>query len=177
MSTISSHILILISCMIPAMIANATPVIVRKIPILQYPIRESWLGAHKTWRWLISGTIVGTIIGYILLSSIQSQIINSWILHFYANNISPLLMSFLLSFGALFGDSFKSYWKRRYHIPSGQPFIPRDQIDYIIGTFMLTCWWINWSYLDFIIMCVLGWILSYSTHYLWYLLWLINTKH
>lgn len=177
MSIIISHILIVLGCMIPAMIANATPVLVRHIPFWWQAIWLAWLGAHKTWRGLISGTVVGTVVWYYILTQLWTMMSHSGILHFYVHGVSLWLLAFLLSFGALVGDAFKSYRKRRNHIPSGEVFMPWDQIDYIMGAFVLSCWCINWSYIDFMLMCVLGWWLSYSVHYLWYLLGLINTKH
>ena len=47
-----------------------------------------------------------------------------------------LTIGFLLGFGALFGDSVKSFFKRRLSIKPGRPFIPLDQLDYSIGSLL-----------------------------------------
>ena len=44
-----------------------------------------------------------------------------------------LLIGGLLGFGALLGDAIESFFKRQYGVPSGDPWFPLDQIDYIFG--------------------------------------------
>ena len=47
-----------------------------------------------------------------------------------------LFLGFLLGFGALFGDSVKSFFKRRSNIKPGHRFIPFDQLDYSVGSLL-----------------------------------------
>lgn len=85
-------------------------------------------GKNKTWRGLISGVVVGTITGYILSQT-------------YFTDYSDLLFTFLaasMSFGALAGDAVESFFKRQRQIPSGKPWFPFDQTDYIIGGLLFT---------------------------------------
>lgn len=85
-------------------------------------------GKNKTWRGLISGVLFGTITGYILSQT-------------YFTDYSTLLFTLLaasMSFGALAGDAVESFFKRQRQIPSGKPWFPFDQTDYIIGGLLFT---------------------------------------
>jgi preprotein translocase subunit SecD len=53
--------------LIPMMIANAMPVIVRHIPYLSIPIYAPLLGANKTRRGLIAGIAGATIVWYMMI--------------------------------------------------------------------------------------------------------------
>ncbi len=124
---------------VPIYIANASGTLSASIPIIKkwkQPIDfgveingKRLLGDGKTFRGLILGTLTGTTIGYILFSNVNSDIsiVSS------LNDQELLLLSFLLSFGALIGDITKSLAKRRLNIKRGKPWVPFDQIDFIIG--------------------------------------------
>lgn len=88
---------------------------------------KSVLGANKTWRGLIFGTIIGMIV-YV----IQSWFTTGLEIHSYS-----LILGFLLSFGAVFGDVIESFFKRRLNIGPGKPFIPFDQIDHSVMALLL----------------------------------------
>jgi CDP-2,3-bis-(O-geranylgeranyl)-sn-glycerol synthase len=124
--------------MLPAYLANMMPIFVKKINFLNYPVdfnkklnKKPILGSHKTWRGFFFGTIAGIIIAYIqsLLSGIE--FFQSISILDYS---SWLIIGFLLGFGALLGDSVKSFFKRRLNIKPGKRFIPWDQLDYTIGS-------------------------------------------
>lgn len=86
------------------------------------------LGDHKTIRGLVTGVIAGMLTAVMLVHFSPDV--------YYGAN--PLLVGFLLSFGALLGDSVKSFFKRRVGIPSGKTWFPFDQIDYIVGGILLS---------------------------------------
>ena len=50
--------------------------------------------------------------------------------------INVLLLGFLLSSGAVFGDLFFAFLKRRLNLKPGAKFLPFDQINYIIGAYI-----------------------------------------
>lgn len=118
---------------IPAGIGNMAPVLAAKMPglrTLQAPIDfgKSWRGArilgdHKTWRGLVSGIIAGGLTALVL----------KWTGLYDPSWLSTAIIGSLLGFGALVGDSVKSFFKRRVGIASGKTWFPFDQIDYIIG--------------------------------------------
>ena len=130
---------------LPMYFANMAPVIVKGFPLLAGPIDggkhingKRVLGKNKTWRGLIAGTLMG---GAII--SIQSTLAQS--IPFFEqlslldfSDGSALWFGLLAGFGALVGDAVKSFFKRRFGIPSGQPWIPFDQLDFIAGGLVFT---------------------------------------
>lgn len=121
---------------LPAGIANVMPVFASKAPVLKNwntPVDvglklrgKPILGPHKTIRGILFGTVAGTLVFYL-----QTK---------FENNIGGLdyvtltiWLGALLSFGALFGDMVKSFFKRQFNVSSGKSWFPFDQLDYIFG--------------------------------------------
>lgn len=46
------------------------------------------------------------------------------------------------------GDAAKSFFKRRVHVPPGKPWVPFDQLDFVIGVFALLTPWVNLRAMD-----------------------------
>jgi len=122
---------------LPAGLANMSPALFRWFPFLNTPIDygkirggKRILGDNKTWRGLICGTLVAIIFVFIQKS------IYPWTGGFSIINYSEinfLFLGFLLGFGALFGDIFESFLKRRKNLEPGESWVPYDQIDWILG--------------------------------------------
>lgn len=110
---------------LPMYLANMSPVLFRKLNLLNIPINKKIFGSHKTYQGFIFGILVAVLITYI-----QYKLNLSVNLFDYTNF---LLIGFLFGFGALFGDLVKSFFKRRIGIKPGKPWIPFDQIDFLIG--------------------------------------------
>lgn len=111
---------------LPAGIANMTPVFVNKIPVInrwKTPISKKYLGANKTWRGLLSGTLVAAL-SAILISKLNTNTVVT---------IPAFWVGFLLGLGALVGDSVESFFKRKKGVKPGASWFPFDQTDYIIG--------------------------------------------
>lgn len=138
---------------LPAGISNMTPVFSSKIPGLRnwktpLDLGKSYrgqrvLGPNKTWRGLASGVVMGTLVGAILSQTYFSDY----------NTVLFILLSASMSLGALVGDALESFFKRQRQIPSGQPWFPFDQTDYIIGGLVfalpftiLPLWVIGWVF-------------------------------
>ena len=128
-----NHWLMAFLFFLPAGIANASPVLANKVPLLNrwrtpLDFGISWhqkrlLGNNKTWRGLFTGTILAGITGVLLFPFVDS-----------APNLETAFgLSLLMGFGALLGDAIESLIKRRIGVPAGQSWFPFDQIDYIIG--------------------------------------------
>lgn len=132
---------------LPAGIANMTPVIASKTPLLkawQTPmdLGISWhgkrlFGDNKTWRGLIAGTLMGGITAKAVAHILPAAAMTKYV----------FLTGCLLGLGALLGDAVESFIKRRLNIPSGHTWFPFDQTDYIIGglvavsPLVLLPWW------------------------------------
>jgi len=74
-------------------------------------------GPHKTIRGFVSGLIAGVIIGFVQ---------------------GTIVVGFLLSVGALFGDLVGAFAKRRLNVPSGYPFPVFDQLGFVAGALIFS---------------------------------------
>jgi CDP-2,3-bis-(O-geranylgeranyl)-sn-glycerol synthase len=96
------------------------------------------LGKNKTWRGLLVGAITG-----ILIAGVQAILFFNT--NFFKQNtlvdyreVNFVLFGFLMGTGALSGDLVKSFIKRRLDKPSGRPWFPWDQLDWIMGAILLS---------------------------------------
>jgi len=121
---------------LPAYFANMAPEIFKKIPFLGRPLWEKRLGKHKTWRGLILGTLTGILIFTLQKYLFQFKFFQQISLINYSD--FSLILGFLLGFGALFGDAFESFFKRRNNLKPGEAWIPWDQLDFFIGAIVLS---------------------------------------
>ncbi len=129
-------IITIILTFLPAGIANLTPVLVKKVKFLDYPLdfnkrfREKRIfGDHKTIRGIFFGILASIIVTRLLVFSPLKDLI-LW-------KANYLLIGFLLGLGALGGDAIKSFFKRQVNIKPGKSWIPFDQIDWILGATIL----------------------------------------
>lgn len=126
---------------LPAYIANAAPVLFKWLPYWEKTISEKHLGSHKTYRGFIVGFFAALLIitmQYFISTSSYAPTFKPYELLPYADFAATdiFLFAFLFGIGALFGDSVKSYFKRLLKIKPGRPFIPFDQIDFILGALL-----------------------------------------
>jgi CDP-2,3-bis-(O-geranylgeranyl)-sn-glycerol synthase len=131
---------------IPSYIANAIPVLLAKLKVMEFLNISIDLG--KTYRGdpLFGSTktyrgIVGCVAGGVFIVFIQSLLYK---IEFFAelsiiNYELPgvLILGFLFGLGEGLGDLIKSFIKRRLHISSSAPFIPFDQLSYL-GSLLLS---------------------------------------
>jgi len=79
-------------------------------------------GSHKTYRGFILGLLIGTLVG--------------WAQETLAPNVGlpkgSTLLGFILSLGAMIGDLFGSFIKRRLNLKPGAPLPVSDQIDFVL---------------------------------------------
>jgi CDP-2,3-bis-(O-geranylgeranyl)-sn-glycerol synthase len=69
---------------------------------------------------------------------------------------NSVLIGFLLGFGALLGDSIKSFFKRQLSIKPGRPFPVFDQIDYVLGSLLLVLTSVNLSWQIIVIILLIS---------------------
>jgi CDP-2,3-bis-(O-geranylgeranyl)-sn-glycerol synthase len=143
----------LLYLMLPVYAANMAPPFVRFWPLWNAPISRRWLGDHKT----VLGFSFG-IIAAIVTTHAQSWI--AWdrglIDYGLIDYDRWLPLGFALGCGAMFGDSAKSFLKRRLSIAPGHSWIPADQLDFVIGGLIVLAFWIDLTALD------IAWILAFS---------------
>lgn len=159
MNTFLSHQLTLFLLMFPAHFANGSPVFGHRLAqntFLAKPIDDffplSWrpvFGSHKT----IAGFIAGPVAG--LLSLVVSyQVISTHL------QIDPFLYASVQGELAVMGDAIKSWVKRKKGVPAGLPWLPFDQIDYLLLS--IPCLWLllPLSYMEVIYIIFQGFMLS-----------------
>ena len=129
-------ILEVIYFLLPAYFANMAPVICKNIKFLNTPVDagiklrgKPIFGKNKTYRGLFFGIIFSIIVAFI-----QSQLTLPSLLNY---QFWPLI-GLLLGAGAVLGDLVESFFKRQANIKPGKPWIPFDQLDFIIGALALS---------------------------------------
>ena len=107
---------------LPAYVANASATLARFLPET-HPVDRGleWggrrlLGNGKTWEGLIIGTCAGVLVGVFIHS---------------------LPDALLMSLGAMVGDMVGSFVKRRAGLRRGEEAPLLDQLDFVIGSFLL----------------------------------------
>lgn len=91
-------------------------------------------GAHKTFRGLLAGALTGALILAAQAAAEQRLQLLSELSLLHLTGASALSGGALLGLGALIGDLVKSFVKRQAGIEPGRPWVPWDQIDWILGT-------------------------------------------
>jgi CDP-2,3-bis-(O-geranylgeranyl)-sn-glycerol synthase len=99
--------------MAPAYVANMSAPLVRYWKGWNRPISRRWLGSHKT----IIGFGTG-VLGAVATTFVQQLI--GWPMGFVDGG-GWVEQGLRFGFGAMTGDSAKSFFKRRLGIPAGQP--------------------------------------------------------
>lgn len=96
------------------------------------------LGDGKTYRGLLFGIIGGLVVGIIQMIFISniSNLLQISFPPFSHPSSSTIIIILSLSGGALFGDMFKSFFKRRMGFKRGQSFPIVDQLDFVIGAWI-----------------------------------------
>ena len=149
----------------PAGLSNLGAFLASKIPFLKpfnQPVdfgltfrNKRVLGSHKTIRGFIAGIIVGILTVYFEVFLYQNF---SWvraIVPIDYTTVNPVLLGFLLGFGALAGDAVKSFFKRQKNVPPGKSWVPFDQIDYIVGGVLFSALYIQLSLWHYLLLFVL----------------------
>lgn len=179
-------LLFIVKCiylMLPGIFANMMPVFMKRCGnIFAYPVDfnlkwregEPLLGSHKTWRGLISGTLVAIGVVAVQKALVDQEGFEN-ISIFPYKEYSVWLVGFLIGFGVLFGDMLKSFFKRRLKIKPGEKFIPWDQTDAVLGAllFISLIWTPSWILVFTLV--VLSFLLHIAIRHLGYYL-KINEK-
>jgi CDP-2,3-bis-(O-geranylgeranyl)-sn-glycerol synthase len=138
----------IISCLyffLPAYFANMTPPIAKRLGFLEFlakPIDfdkkflgKPIFGSHKTWRGAILAFLVGFLIAIFQKFLFNFEIFKKISILDYSK-INIYSFAILISFGQIFGDLLFAFIKRRIGLKPGAPFIPFDQTNYVIGSFL-----------------------------------------
>jgi CDP-2,3-bis-(O-geranylgeranyl)-sn-glycerol synthase len=149
------RIIELIALMAPAYVANMAPPFLRFWHGPNPPISRKWLGDHKT----IGGFIVATLVGVVTawgLSNASFAGLPQWDALPFSQHWFWFGSS--MGFAAIAGDSLKSFFKRRLNIQPGSPWIPFDQIDFVLAALIVMRFWIPVSWVEAVIVAVLSFL-------------------
>ncbi|MFH0713844.1 MAG: CDP-2,3-bis-(O-geranylgeranyl)-sn-glycerol synthase [Candidatus Micrarchaeota archaeon] len=156
---------------LPAYVANATPVLLRgKTPIdfgTQLGDKQRIFGQNKTIKGFIAGVAGGTVTG-IIITLLFPQIFPT------VSTNDKILIYFLLSLGAMLGDLIGSFVKRRRGMQSGSESLVMDKILFVIIALVVAypaySGKINLLHLDAVIIVALTYLLHIAfnkiAHYL-----------
>jgi len=144
------HLVQLLYLMAPAYAANMAPLFIRYWTGWNRPISERWLGAHKTVMGFGAGVLTG-----VLTTCVQSRIAWDSGLVSYDHWLE---LGLRFGGGAMAGDSMKSLVKRRIGIAPGKPWIPWDQLDFVLGAlaFVGGLTFLSWFDMVLILLLSLG---------------------
>jgi CDP-2,3-bis-(O-geranylgeranyl)-sn-glycerol synthase len=121
LNSLLSQLIELIIYVLPAMVANGAPVIMNGPPPVDFGRRfidgRRIFGDGKTWGGLLGGMTAGTLFGAIEAVAVGADLIP------YAA---------LASLGALIGDLFGSFIKRRLGLERGQQAPVLDQLGFYV---------------------------------------------
>jgi CDP-2,3-bis-(O-geranylgeranyl)-sn-glycerol synthase len=128
---------------VPAYFANMAPVFAMKLfPGWKAPIDggrlakdgRRLLGDGKTWRGLIAGILFGATLAVLQAATpLRFDARLSDFAYAEAGLVGPVLFGGFLGLGAIVGDAVKSYFKRRTGRKGGAPWVPFDQLDFVVG--------------------------------------------
>jgi CDP-2,3-bis-(O-geranylgeranyl)-sn-glycerol synthase len=148
LATALHRVVQLLYLMAPAYAANMAPPFVRYWKGWNRPISRRWLGAHKT----IVGFGLG-VLAAVVATFIQSRIAWEGSLVAYEDWAT---LGLRFGVGAMAGDAVKSFVKRRVGIAPGRPFVPWDQIDFVLGALALIWGRATLSWADLAIILLLS---------------------
>ena len=172
-----NHYLFIFYLALPAFGANMAPVVAQKFQWLKFLAKpmdanlklkgQRLLGDHKTIRGLVVGIAAGVLIATIQFILSQENFIT---IPYFKSLAVSIEFGFLAGAGTILGDALKSFFKRRFKIPSGKPFIPFDQVDYIIGFLIFTSIFVAWQIPDILFLLIFALIMNPITNLIAYAL-------
>jgi CDP-2,3-bis-(O-geranylgeranyl)-sn-glycerol synthase len=96
-----------------------------RLPFCNVPISVKSLGQNKTYMAYPTGIALALAGMYLVCRAFHYPFNQLW------------LNAVVIGFGAVLGDHVKSYFKRQQKIPPGSPWQPYDQIDYVLGGYVM----------------------------------------
>lgn len=160
---------------LPAFAANAAPVLTARLGLLKsltIPLDGGlkWrgrplLGKNKTWR-----GITAAIVFAACTTALQYTVVGPPRLPapLETSLMYALVYGMFVGIICMAGDAVESFVKRAFDIASGEPFIPFDQIDYMIA-FLIGTWWLfDWSYANALFLLLCTFFANLITNFLMY---------
>jgi CDP-2,3-bis-(O-geranylgeranyl)-sn-glycerol synthase len=140
----------LLYLMLPVYLANMAPPFVKFWHGWNPPISLGLLGSHKTVVGFAAGIVVAVAVTFV-----QAR------LQWKGSLLSPdhwLAAGIAAGFGAMAGDSLKSFFKRRLRIGPGQRWMPFDQLDFIVGGLVALSFFVRLDWVDIASICAISFV-------------------
>ena len=128
------------------------------------------LGNHKTVRGFLAAVIFGIIACALEIGAYQNSFVIRELVPIDYYIINPVILGALLGFGALFGDSVKSFFKRQKGLQPGRSWFPFDQIDYILGGIVFSLFYLQLPFYYYLLICFVWFLLHPLTTFIGFLL-------
>ncbi len=157
---------------LPAYVANMAPVFAHALRLpFGYPVSVQYFGDHKTVRGIIVG--IGAALGVVFVQKVlfvQGYPFVRELSLIEYSTISILLYGLAFGLGALLGDLVKSFFKRRLQREPGSPWVPFDQLDFVLGAliFLYPLYHLEFTYI--LVLLVATPVLHLGANVLGYLL-------
>lgn len=139
--------------MLPAYLSNMLPVFVGGGPPID--LGRTWkrdgkriLGDGKTWRGLLVAPLLAAGLTYFLVWVVRNTAWGAWGFPDWGPAPWWFLFAYMMGLGALVGDAFESFVKRRTGRDRGEKWFPWDQLDFILGALLfgaLTALVLSWT--------------------------------
>ncbi|MBU1202559.1 CDP-archaeol synthase [Patescibacteria group bacterium] len=165
---------------LPAGAANMMASLSRWIDFLDCPVdfgkslkNKRIFGNHKTWRGLFFGMIAAVLVAYL---QVRFYTPDKFYYIYDYTKLNFLALGILSASGALLGDLFRCFIKRRKNIMPGTLWFPYDQIDWIAGAIITMSFYIQISWQNAIAAVALSIIIHPLINYICFLLKLQKNK-
>lgn len=155
---------------LPAYAANMAPVFARALSLpFGNPLSSTLFGANKTYRGVYGAYFFALGILFLQRALQQREMLEAFRLLNY-DAINPFFFALLFGGGAMAGDIAKSFCKRRLGKKSGEPWVPFDQLDFVVGAliFLSPFYLLSWQHI--LVLVVITPILHVLTNISAYLL-------
>ena len=153
---------------LPAGLANMAPVFAAKLwPQWSAPVDGGRLwggrplfGSHKTWRGMVAATLTGgAVFGVQYWLAGVAPTTAGWAP--FDITAGPWWFGVVFGAAAITGDLLKSFAKRRIGVADGKPWVPFDQIDFLLAASLVAMLWYPLTWWMAGMMLVLGAGLTY----------------
>ncbi|PYN37452.1 MAG: hypothetical protein DMD98_05375 [Candidatus Rokuibacteriota bacterium] len=162
------RVLQLVYFMAPAYLANMAPPFVRYWKGWNRPISRRWLGAHKTVLGFAAGVLAATLVTFV-----------QWLVGWSGSIVAYddwAVLGVLFGTGAMAGDCAKSFFKRRLGVEPGRPWIPFDQLDFVLGALVFVGTRVTLAWADVLVILLLSFCGHILVNHLGYWLGVRDTR-
>ncbi len=163
------RLLELVYLMLPAYCANMAPPFVKFWRGWNRPIHRAWLGDHKTVMGSFFGVAMAVLSAY-AQSRLEIGVSLLW------RPDAWLAVGLAQGVGAMGGDALKSLVKRRVGVAPGRPWVPADQLDFVIGALIPLAFLVALSASDMLAILLVTFVADIAVNHVSFYLGIRDTR-